>query len=73
MAIEMSGGDDEIWHIERKEAIAIETAWISLWQHKGLADIALGVDMTEIGPREETIVATGTEHEPTRVRAPVVE
>ena len=62
--IETSGCDDEIGHIEGEETVAIETAWIALGQHKGLADAALRIDVTEIRSREETIVATGTQEEP---------
>ena len=57
MAVEASGGNDEIGYIEGQETIAIETARIALGQHKGLADIALSIDMTEIGASEETVVA----------------
>ena len=62
--IEAGGGDDELGHIEGQETVAIETAWIALRQHEGLADPALGIDVTEIGSREETVVATGTEYQP---------
>lgn len=36
IAIEASRASYEIWHIEGKKALAIETARISLGQHKGL-------------------------------------
>ena len=58
MTIEMSRGDDEFGHIERKETLAIETARISLWQHEGLGHLSLGIDVAEIGPGEEAVVAT---------------
>ena len=64
MTIEASRANDEFGHIEGKETFAVETAWITLWQHKGFGNGALGIDMTEIGPCEEPIVATGTKHEP---------
>ena len=73
MTIKVSRTNDEIGHIEGEETLAIETARIALRQHEGLADNAVSIDVTEIGPREETIVATGTQHEPARVGAPVVE
>ena len=72
MAIEAGWTDDEIGHIEGKETFAIETTRVTLRQHKGLADHALGIDMTEIGPCEETVVTTGTEYHPARIGAPVV-
>ena len=72
-AIEAGGAGDEIGYIEGKETPTIETAWIPLRQHKGLGDSALGINITEIGPREEAVVATGTEDKPARVGAPVVE
>ena len=65
MTVEMCRSNDEIRHIERQETVAIETAWITLWQHKRLADIALCIDVTEIRAREESIVTTGTKHHPT--------
>ena len=58
MTIKMSGRDDEIGHIERQETIPIEASGISLRQHKGLADTTLGVDVTEVGTRKKTVVAT---------------
>ena len=73
MTIKMSGRDDEIGHIERQETIPIETTGIALGQHKGLADNALSINVTEIGSREEPVVATRAEHKPARVGAPVVE
>ena len=73
MAIEMSRASDEIGHIERKKTVAIETAWIMLRQHKGFAATTIGINMTEIGPRKETVVSTGAKHNPARVGAPVVE
>jgi len=73
MTIEVSGGDDKFGYIKGKEAVAIEAAWIALRKHEGLGDNAIGINVTEIGACEETIVATGTEHEPARVGAPVVE
>ena len=72
-AIETSGAGDEIGYIERKKTFAVETARISLWQHKCLGGIPFRIDMTEIGSSVETVVATRTEYEPTRVSAPVVE
>ena len=73
MTIEVSRTDDEIRHIEGEETFAIETAGIPLRQHKGLSDNALVVNVTEIGSCEEPIIATGTQHEPAGVRAPIVE
>ena len=73
LTIETRGGDDEIRHVEGQETVAIETTGITLGQHKSLADNALGINVTEIGTRKETIVATGTQQEPARVGAPVVE
>ena len=57
MTIKASRAYDEIGDVERKETFAIETARISLRQHKGLADNALGINMTEIGSRKEAVVA----------------
>ena len=65
VSIEMSRANDEIGYIEGKETSAIKTPRISLWQHKGLADSPLGINMTEIGPCEQTVITTGTEYEPT--------
>ena len=65
--------NDEIGDVEGQEAVAIETARVSLGQHKGLSNMALCIDMTEIGSREESVVTTGAEHEPAGVGAPVVE
>ena len=65
MTIEVSGANDEIRHIEREKTLAIETARITLRQHKGLGDVPLGIDVTEVGPCKETVVATGTHYEPT--------
>ncbi len=73
MAVELRGSSDEIGHVVGKETLAIETAWILLGEHEGLGDGTLGIDVAEIGPREETVVATGAEHEPAGVGAPVVE
>ena len=73
MTIEVRRTDDKIGHIEGHETVAIEVARMALWQHEGLADNALGIDVTEIGPCEEAVVATRTEHQPAGVRAPVVE
>ena len=58
MTIEASRTNDEIGHIEGKETFSIETARISLRQHEGLADHPLAIDVTEIGSREKTVVAT---------------
>ena len=57
LTIKMSGADDELGHVERKETVAIETARVSLGQHECLADSALGIDVTEIGSCEESVVA----------------
>ena len=73
MAIEVSGGNDEIGNIEGEEPFAIEPARISLRQHERLAHHTLGIDMAEIRPSKETVVTAGTEHHPARVGAPVVE
>ena len=73
MTIEASRSDDEVGNIERKETIPIETARISLRQHEGLGDNSVGIDVTEIRPRIETVITSGTKHEPTRVGTPVVE
>lgn len=67
MTIKVSRAYDEIGDVERKETFAIETARISLRQHKGLADLSLSVNVTKIGPCEETVVATGAKHHPTGV------
>ena len=58
VAIEASRPCNEIGHIEGKETLAIETLRILLRQHKGFADIAFCINVTEIGSRIETIVAT---------------
>ena len=71
--IEARRGDDEVGHVEREETVAIETARIALRQHEGLGDYTVGIDMAEIGPCEEAVVAAGAEDEPARVGAPVVE
>ena len=73
MAIKVRGRYDEVGPIEGEETVAIEAAWIALRQHKGLADNTFGIDVTDIGSRKKTIIATGTQHEPTGVSAPVVE
>lgn len=73
VTIEVRRTDDEIGYIEGHETVAIEAARMALGQHEGLADNALGIDVTEIGPCEEAVVATRTEHQPAGVRAPVVE
>ena len=73
ISIETSRTNNEFGHIERKETLAIETTRITLWQHKRLGDVPLGIDVTEIGSCEETVVTTRTKHYPARVRAPVVE
>ena len=64
MAIEVGWADNEIGYIKRKETVTIETARIALRQHERLGDRARSVDVAEVGPREETVVATGAEHEP---------
>ena len=64
MTIEVSGANNEFRHIEGQETLAIETARITLRQHKGLGDSPLVINMTEIGSREETVIATGTQHHP---------
>ena len=58
ITIEARRTDNEIGHIERQETVTIETTRIALWQHEGLGDDALGIHMTEIRSREETIVTT---------------
>ena len=73
MTIETGRTNDEVRHIEGKETVAIETTRITLRQHKRLGDVPLGIDVTEIGPREKTIITTRTKHHPARVCAPVVE
>ena len=73
MTVETGGGGDEIGDIEGEETLTIETTGIALRQHEGLADITLGIDVTEIGTGEESVVATGTQDEPTGVCTPVVE
>ena len=60
MAIEPCWSNDEIGYVEGEESVAIESARISLRQHKCLGNNAACVDMTEIGPCEQTVVATGT-------------
>ena len=65
MTIEMGGSNDKIGHIKGEETFAIETARITLGQHKGLTDSSLFIDMTEIRTRIKTIIATGTQYEPT--------
>ena len=69
----MSRSYDKIRHIERQEAVLIETSWVSLRQHKGFGDNAFITDVTEIGPCKESVVTTGAEYEPARVGTPVVE
>lgn len=64
MTIEASGSNDEIGHVEREEPLAIETAWIALRQHKGLAHDTFRINMTEVRTRKETVITTGTNHEP---------
>ena len=64
MTVEVRGASDEIGHIVGLETLAIKTARISLRQHKGFADSAIGSNMTEIGPSVKAIVATRAEHEP---------
>ena len=73
LAIEAGGRNDEVGHVEREETVAIETARIALRQHECFGDTPFGIDMTEIRTREETVVAAGTEYEPTGVGAPIVE
>ena len=73
MTVETSGGGDEVGDIEGEETLTIETTRIALGQHKGFADLPLGIDVAEIGTGEEAIVATGTQDEPTGVCTPVVE
>ena len=72
-AVEARGGDDEFGDVERQETVAIELAGIALRQHKGLADAAVGIDVTKIGTCEEAVVTAGTDDEPAGVGAPVVE
>ena len=72
-AVEMCGGNDELGYVEGQETVAVELAGIALRQHKGLADAAVGIDVTEIGTGEESVVAAGTDDEPAGVGAPVVE
>ena len=73
MTVETGGSGDEIGDIEGEETLTIETTGIALRQHEGLADITLGIDVTEIGARIESVVATGAQHEPAGVGAPIVE
>ena len=63
IAIEASRASYEIWHIEGKKALAIETARISLGQHKGLTDISFCIDVTEVGSCVETVITAGAKHE----------
>ena len=72
-AVEVRRGDDELGDVEGKETVAIETARMALWQHKGFGDRPLGIDVTEIGTREEAVVTARAEHKPAGVGAPVVE
>ena len=58
LAIEARWGYDEVGNIEGKETVAVETARILLRQHECLACNALSIYMTEIRPREETVVTT---------------
>ena len=58
MTIEASWTNDEIGYIEGKETVAIKAAWIALRQHKGLADVPFGINMTEIRSCKETIIPT---------------
>ena len=69
----MSRTDDELGDVEGEETVTIEAARIALRQHEGLGGDAVGIDVTEIGTRIETVVATGTEYEPVGIGAPVVE
>ena len=64
MTIEVRRCNDEVGNIIGKEASAIEAARIALWQHKGLADIPFGIDVTEVGTGVEPVVATGTKQQP---------
>ena len=64
IAIEVCWANDEIGHIEGKETVVIETAWILLRQHKGFADTSICINVTEIRSREEAVVTTGTKDEP---------
>ena len=57
ICIKTCRGNDEIGYVEREETLAIEASRIMLWQHKCLADCAIGIDMTEIGACVETVVA----------------
>ena len=65
MTIETSWANDEVRHIKRKETVAIETARVSLRQHKSFGNIAISIYVTKIRPCEEAIVATRAEHHPT--------
>ena len=58
MTIETSWAYDEIWHIKRKETVAIETARVSLRQHKSFGNITFSIYVTKIGSCEETIVTS---------------
>ena len=73
IGVEMSGSNDEIGHIKREETLAIETSGITLWQHECLAGIALGINVAEIRTGVESVIATGTEYQPARVSAPIME
>ncbi len=62
--IEMGRTCDEIRHVIGIETVTIELAWMALGQHKGLADMSLCINVTEIRSRVKTVVATRTQHKP---------
>ena len=63
-SVEAGRAGDELGHVEREEAVAVETARVPLRQHEGFSDVPFGVDVAEIGPREESVVSSGTQYEP---------
>ena len=58
ITVKASWTNDEIGHIEGKETVAIETARVTLRQHKSFGNIAISIYVTKIGPCEETIVTS---------------
>ena len=56
MTIKVCRGNDKVGRVEGQETLAIETAWIALWQHEGFADTSLDINVTEIGTRIETVI-----------------
>ena len=69
--IKRHGSTAQLWNVEAFQAVVVE-AWLLLWQEEWAMSLALAVDVAEVRPTVEPVVALAEEDKPTTVVRPTV-